>query len=398
MDFALTENLKGLRDRVRDFVNREVIPLETRQDCIDEYRNIAPHALERIREMVKSAGLWAPQMPERLGGLGLGMVGMAVCYEEMNRSIFGPVCFNCAAPDDGTMLALEKVLADSQKAKWLQPIVDGRVQSAFAMTEPAPGAGSDPSMMLTRAERVGDKWVVHGRKWFITGAASAKHFILIARTSSDARRNLSAFLFHADDPGWRIVRRIGIMGPEDHGGHCEMEFDGLEIPQENMLLGEGDGLKMTQIRLGPARLTHCMRWTGMARRALEIAAEYVSERRAFGTRLREHEGVQWLLGEAAMQVDIGRLLTMRAAWLIDQGERAQKEVSMAKIVVSEALHHAVDTAIQLCGAKGYSTDLPLEWMYRYARLARLGDGSSEVHKMVLARHVLDERGGFWSWR
>ena len=177
-----------------------------------------------------------------------------------------------------------------------------------------------------------------------------------------------------------------------------MEFDGLEIPQENMLLGEGDGLKMTQIRLGPARLTHCMRWTGMARRALEIAAEYVSERRAFGARLREHEGVQWLLGEAAMQVDIGRLLTMRAAWLIDQGERAQKEVSMAKIVVSEALHHAVDTAIQLCGAKGYSTDLPLEWMYRYARLARLGDGSSEVHKMVLARHVLDERGGFWSWR
>ena len=398
MDFALTENLKGLRDRVRDFVNREVIPLETRQDCIDEYRNIAPHALERIREMVKSAGLWAPQMPERLGGLGLGMVGMAVCYEEMNRSIFGPVCFNCAAPDDGTMLALEKVLADSQKAKWLQPIVDGRVQSAFAMTEPAPGAGSDPSMMLTRAERVGDKWVVHGRKWFITGAASAKHFILIARTSNDARRNLSAFLFHADDPGWRIVRRIGIMGPEDHGGHCEMEFDGLEIPQENMLLGEGDGLKMTQIRLGPARLTHCMRWTGMARRALEIAAEYVSERRAFGTRLREHEGVQWLLGEAAMQVDIGRLLTMRAAWLIDRGERAQKEVSMAKIVVSEALHHAVDTAIQLCGAKGYSTDLPLEWMYRYARLARLGDGSSEVHKMVLARHVLEERGGFWSWR
>ena len=398
MDFALTEQLKGLRDRVRDLVEREVIPLETRQDCIDEYRNIAPHALERIREKVKAAGLWAPQMPKRLGGLGLGMVEMAVCYEEMNRSIFGPVCFNCAAPDDGTMLALEKVLADSQKAKWLQPIVDGRVQSAFAMTEPAPGAGSDPSMMLTRAERVGDKWVVHGRKWFITGAANAKHFILIARTSDDARRNLSAFLFHADDPGWRIVRRIGIMGPEDHGGHCEMEFDGLEIPQENMLLGEGDGLRMTQIRLGPARLTHCMRWTGMARRALEIAAEYVCERRAFGTRLREHEGVQWLLGEAAMQVDMGRLLTMRAAWLIDQGERAQKEVSMAKIVVSEALHHAVDTAIQLCGAKGYSTDLPLEWMYRYARLARLGDGSSEVHKMVLARHVLEERGGFWSWR
>jgi len=398
MDFSISDELKALRARVRDFVEEEIIPLEGREDCIDEYRNIAPHALERVREQVKRAGMWAPQMPQRYGGLGLDMVGMAVCYEEMNRSIFGPVCFNCAAPDDGTMLALNKVLPEAQKARWLQPIIDGRVQSAFAMTEPAPGAGSDPAMMLTRAERRGDKWVVHGRKWFITGAANAKHFILIARTSDNNRRSLSAFLFHADDPGWRIARRIGIMGPEDHGGHCELEFDGLEIPQENMLLSEGDGLKLTQIRLGPARLTHCMRWTGMAKRALEIAAGYVSERRSFGIGLHEHEGVQWLLGDAAMQVEIGRLLTMRAAWLIDRGEHARKEVSMAKVVVSEALHHAVDSAIQLCGAKGYSTDLPLEWMYRYARLARLGDGASEVHKMVLARHVLEERRDFWSWR
>ncbi|MFI5399780.1 MAG: acyl-CoA dehydrogenase family protein [SAR324 cluster bacterium] len=398
MDFSLSDDLKALRARVRDFVEQEIIPLEGRQDCQDEYRNIAPRVLDRVRAAVKREGMWAPQMPQRYGGLGLDMVGMAVCYEEMNRSIFGPVCFNCAAPDDGTMLALNKVLPEEQKARWLQPIVDGRVQSAFAMTEPAPGAGSDPAMMLTRAERRGGKWVVHGRKWFITGAANAKHFILIARTSDDKRRGLSAFLFHADDPGWRIARRIGIMGPEDHGGHCELEFDGLEIPQENMLLGEGDGLKLTQIRLGPARLTHCMRWTGMAKRALEIAAAYVSERRSFGIGLHEHEGVQWLLGDAAMRVEMGRLLTMRAAWLIDQGDQARKEVSMAKVVVSEALHHAVDTAIQLCGAKGYSTDLPLEWMYRYARLARLGDGASEVHKMVLARHVLQERRDFWSWR
>ena len=398
MDFSIGGELKALRERVRDFVEQEIIPLEGRQDSQDEYRNISAQALARVREQVKRAGLWAPQMPQRYGGLGLDMVGMAVCYEEMNRSIFGPVCFNCAAPDDGTMLALNKVLPEEQKARWLQPIVDGRVQSAFAMTEPAPGAGSDPAMMLTRAERRGAKWVVRGRKWFITGAANARHFILIARTSDDKRRGLSAFLFHADDPGWRIVRRIGIMGPEDHGGHCELEFEGLEIPQEHMLLGAGDGLKLTQIRLGPARLTHCMRWTGMAKRALEIAAAYVSERRSFGIGLHEHEGVQWLLGDAAMQVEMGRLLTMRAAWLIDRGEQARKEVSMAKVVVSEALHHAVDTAIQLCGAKGYSTDLPLEWMYRYARLARLGDGASEVHKMVLARHVLQERRDFWSWR
>jgi acyl-CoA dehydrogenase len=205
-------------------------------------------------------------------------------------------------------------------------------------------------------------------------------------------------LFHADQPGWEIAREIPIMGPEDHGGHGEMIFDGLEIPEENMLLKEGDGLKLTQIRLGTARLTHCMRWTGMAKRAIEIASEYVAERESFGLLLKDHEGVQWMLGEAAMDVEIGRLLTMRAAWLLDQGDFARKEVSMAKVAVSEALHKAIDTSIQLCGAKGYSKDTPLEWMYRYARLARLGDGASEVHKMVMARHLMGEGIDFWSWR
>ena len=397
MDFSISDELKALRARVRDFVEQEIIPLEGREDCVDEYRNIAPHALERVRERVKRAGLWAPQMPQRYGGLGLNMVGMAVCYEEMNRSIFGPVCFNCAAPDDGTMLALDKVLPEEKKPRWLQPIIDGRVQSAFAMTEPSPGAGSDPAMMLTRAERRGDRWVVHGRKWFITGAANAKHFILVARTSDNNRRALSAFLFHADDPGWRIVRRIGILGPEDHGGHCELEFDGLEIAHQNMLLGEGDGLKLTQIRLGPARLTHCMRWTGMAKRALEICSPYVKERESFGSKLADHEGVQWLLGEAAMQIEIGRLLTMRAAVKLDAGDLARKEVSMAKVHVADTLHQACDVAIQLNGARGYSKDTILEWIYRYARQARLVDGASEVHNMVLARFMREEGRDFWSW-
>lgn len=398
MDFKISDNVEALRRRIRTFVEDEIIPLESRPECFDAHDSIAVETLCAVREKVKTAGLWAPQIPKRLGGLGLDMVGMAVCYEEMNRSIFGPVCFNCAAPDDGTMLALDKLLPEAQKPRWLQPLIDGRIQSAFAMTEPSPGSGSDPTMMLTRAVRKGDKWVVHGRKWFITGAANATVFLLIARTSDDARKGLSAFLFDARESGWRIVRRIGIMGPEDHGGHCEIEFDGLEIPHDQMLLNEGDGLKVTQIRLGPARLTHCMRWTGMAKRALEIACEYVSQRHSFGMRLSDRESVQGMLGDAAMRVDIGRLLTMRACWLVDQGERAQKEISMAKVVVSEALHHAVDTAIQLCGAKGYSTDLPLGWMYRYARVARLGDGASEVHKMVLASHMLKERGEFWTWR
>src|SRR3712207_2867384 len=241
---------------------------------------------------------------------------------------------------------LEQVAREDQKERWLQPIIDGKVQSSFVMTEPD-GCGSDPSMTYTRAERRGnDRWVVRGRKHYATGAGEAKHFILIARTSDDDRNELSAFLFHADQPGWRIVRRIPIMGPEEHGGHCELEFDGLEINDENRLMEVGDGLRLTQIRLGPARLTHCMRWTGLGRRALEIATAHIEKRRSFGSTLAEKEGVQQMIGQAAMELDIGRLLTMRAAWLLDQGSRARKEVSMAKVVVADALHRAVDTSLQ----------------------------------------------------
>ena len=397
MDFSLTPEIEDYRLRIRDFVDTRIIPLEADRGNYDEHDNIALDVLEEIRAEAKAAGLWALQMPVERGGQGLPIAGLAACYEEMNRSIFGPVCFNSAAPDDGNMIVLERIGTDAQKDRWLQPIVDGAVRSSFAMTEPAPGSGSDPSMMLTTAEKRGGSWVINGRKWFITGAGEARHFILVARTSDDSRKGLTAFLFDAEQPGWEIIRRVPIMGPEEHGGHCEIRFDGLEIPDENRLLGVGDGLKVTQIRLGTARLTHCMRWTGMAKRALEECFDYVREREAFGETLDRHEGVQWLLGEAAMQIEIGRLLTMRAAVKLDSGDFARKEVSMAKIVVSETLHKAIDTAIQLRGARGYSKDTPLEWMYRYARQARLVDGSSETHKMVLSRQLLDEGLDFWNW-
>ncbi len=396
MDFALPPETEALRRRIADFVAAEIMPLEADRANYDEHENIALPVLEGLRAKVKSAGLWAPQMPRELGGLGLNVSAMAACYEAMGRSIFGPVAFNCAAPDDGNMTVLAKLGTAAQKQRWLMPIIEGRVRSAFAMTEPMPGGGSDPSAIRTRAVKKGDRWVVEGHKWFITGAGAAQHFILIARTSDDARKGLTAFLFDRDQPGWKILRRIAIMGPEEHGGHCELLFDGLEIPDENRLLAVGDGLKVTQIRLGTARLTHCMRWLGMAKRALEIAAAYVAERQNFGTTLAKHEGVQWLLGEAAMAIELGRLLTAKAAWKLDRGDFARKEVSMAKVQVSEALHKAVDTAIQLCGARGYSKDTPLEWMYRYARQARLVDGASEVHKMVLAGAFLAEGTDFWS--
>jgi acyl-CoA dehydrogenase len=398
MDFRLPPHIESYRSRYRAFVAERILPLEDDPQSFDAHENIALPVLEPLRAKARAAGLWAPQMPRSRGGQGLPVVGMAACYEEMGHSIFGPVVFNCAAPDDGNMILLERVAREDQKARWLQPIADGTVRSAFVMTEPMPGAGSDPAAMRTRAERRGDRWVVHGHKWFITGAGIARHFILVARTSDDSRKGLTAFLFDRDQPGWEIVRRIPIMGPEEHGGHCELHFDGLEIPDENRLMEVGDGLKLTQIRLGTARLTHCMRWLGMARRALEIAKDYVAERESFGSKLADHEGVQWLMGEAAMAIEVGRLLVMKAAWKLDQGDFARTAVSMAKVQVADTLHKAVDTALQLCGARGYSADTPLEWMYRYARQARLVDGASEVHKMVLARAFMSEGADFWDWR
>jgi acyl-CoA dehydrogenase len=397
MDFTLPAHIESYCKRYRAFVAEHLLPLECDRSAYDEHENIRLDVLEPMRAKAKAAGLWAPQMPKERGGQGFNIVAMAACYEEMNHSIFGPVTFNCAAPDDGNMIVLNKIGTEPQKKRWLQPIIDGTARSAIVMTEPAPGAGSDPAMMLTTAKKKGGKWVIRGRKWFITGAGVAQHFILIAKTSDDRRKGLTAFLFDRDQPGWRIVRRIPIMGPEEHGGHCELEFDGLEIPDENRLMNVGDGLKVTQIRLGTARLTHCMRWLGLARRSMDIAAEYVAQREAQGAKLAERESVQWLLGDAAMQIEIGRLLVMRAAAKLDRGEFARKEISMAKIAVADVLHKAVDTAIQLNGARGYSKDTVLEWIYRYARQARLVDGASEVHRMVLARFYMDERSDFWSW-
>ena len=397
MDFTLSPEVEDLRLRVRAFVEEHVLPLESDPANFADHENIPHDRLEPVRKKAKAAGLWAPQSPREFGGMELSIVAWAAIYEEAARSIFGPLAIHCMAPDDGNMNVLARTGTPAQKERFLRPLVEGKVRSAFAMTEPHPGSGSDPSMMLTRAEKKGDRYIVRGRKWFITGADGAAHFILVARTSDDKRRGLTAFLYHKDDPGWRIVRRIPIMGPEEHGGHCEIEYDSLEIPAENVLLNEGDGLRITQIRLGPARLTHCMRWLGFAKRCMEIAQAYVSEREGFGIKLVDRESVQIKLGEVAHQIEIGRLLTMHAAWKLDQGSRARKEVSMAKVSVADTLHNAADVGIQLCGARGYSRDTILEWIYRYARSARLVDGASEVHKMVLARFMREEGRDFWRW-
>ncbi|MDN5567161.1 MAG: acyl-CoA dehydrogenase family protein [Paracoccus sp. (in: a-proteobacteria)] len=397
MDFHITPQLEALRARISDFVEERIIPHESDRTAYDGHGNIKNTLLQDLRAQARQQGLWCLQLPERDGGMAVGLQGMAVCYEEMNRSIFGPVVFNSAAPDDGNMMVLSKLGTAAQRDRWLAPIADGKVRSAFAMTEPAPGGGSDPSMIQTRAELRGNHYVVTGRKWFITGADGAQHFMLLARTSDGPKDALTAMMFDAEQPGWRIVRRIGIMGPEEHGGHCELEFDGLQIPVGNVILAEGKGMRVTQTRLAPARLTHCMRWLGLAKRCMEIAQDYAETRHGFGIRLADRETVQVATGDLAMRIEIGRLLVMRAAWELDQGRRAGAQISMAKIHVANLLHDAADRAIQVNGARGYSTDTVLEWIYRYARQARLVDGADEVHKMVLSRALSQQGRGFWSW-
>ena len=398
MDFTLSPETEKLLERLRGFIADEVMPLERDRSNFNEYENIRTDVLDTVRARARAAGLWAPQMPKARGGLELPFTAQAAFYKTANRSIFGPSSVLCVAPDDGNMRVLSMVATKAQQDRWLQPIIDGKVRSSFVMTEPHPGSGSDPAgMMLTRAVKKGDRWIVHGRKWFISGADLAQHFILMARTSDDPRRGLSAFMFDRNDPGWRIVRRIENMGPDEHGGICELEFDGLEIPDENRLMEVGDGLRLTQIRLGPARLTHCMRWLGLSKRCMEIAREYVEEREGFGIKLIDRESIQMLMGEVAHNIQIGRLLVMHAAWKLDQGDYARKEVSMAKAHVADTLHKAADTGIQLCGGKGYSKDTLLEWIYRYSRAARIVDGASEVHRMVLARFYRKEHNDFWQW-
>jgi acyl-CoA dehydrogenase len=396
MDFTLSPEIEDYRKRIKAFVATHVLPLEEDRTNLDAHEMIREDIVASVRDKARAEGLWCLQMPKSRGGAELGVVGMAACYEEMARSPFGPVMFNSSAPDDGNMVVLEKMATEEQKDRWLQPIIDGKLRSAFAMTEPD-GCGSDPGLTYTEAVRDGDDWVIKGRKWFITGAEGAKHFIIIARTSDDERKGLTAFLFDSDQPGWELVRRIPIMGPEEHGGHCELAFDGLRVSDKNRLANIGDGLKVTQVRLGTARLTHCMRWLGLSKRALEIVSPYIHQRDSFGMKLKDHESIQGMVGEGASQISVGRLLVMHAAWKLDQGDFARTEVSMAKVAVADILHKVVDTAIQLHGARGYSKDTLLEWMYRYARQARLVDGASEVHKMVLAKTYLKEGGDFWSW-
>jgi acyl-CoA dehydrogenase len=282
-----------------------------------------------------------------------------------------------------------------QQRRYLEPLARGAARSCFALTEPAPGAGSDPTMILTRAERRGDGWAINGRKWFTTGALGAAFAIVAARTDpqAPAKQGVTLFLVDAGTPGFEVVRAIPTMGGGGPGGHCEVNFADCVVSDAQVLGRPGEGFKLMQQRLGPARLTHCMRWLGAAERALDVAVPYARHRWAFGKALAEHQAVQWPLADSAIEVHAARLMVLEAAWRLDGGDEARTQTSMCKVFVAEAVGRIIDRCVQICGAGGVSGDLVLERLYRDVRAFRIYDGPSEVHRMVVARAVLHERAG-----
>jgi acyl-CoA dehydrogenase len=304
----------------------------------------------------------------------------------------GPLALHCAAPDEGNMHLLLRAATPAQRERYLMPLARGETRSCFAMTEPAPGAGADPTMLRTRAERRGSRWIINGHKWFTSGARGAAFAIVAAVTDATvpAKQGVTLFLVDAGTPGFEIVRDVRTMTGSGQGGHCEIRFRDCDVADDQVLGGVGQGFKLMQVRLGPARLTHCMRWLGAAARSQEIAASYAIEREAFGKSLADHQAVQWMLADSALDMHASRLMVLNAAWKLEQGEEARQETSMCKIFVAEAVGRVIDRAIQICGARGVSRDLILERFYRDVRAFRIYDGPSEVHRMVVARQILHE--------
>jgi acyl-CoA dehydrogenase len=382
MDFELDPPLLALRDRVAAFVRDEVIPAEAKP--VDDA------VVAALRAKAKKAGIYGPQLPAEYGGLGLGIVALCVLFEQAGRSFLGPLALHCSAPDEGNMHLLSLFATNAQRERWLRPLAEGKIRSCFAMTEPAPGAGSDPTMLETRAVRTGGGWQLDGHKWFATGAEGASVAITMAVTNPDAapHKRASMFLVPTETPGYTFIRAVPTMGGHGLGGHCELEYRSVRVPDDALLGKEGDGFRMAQVRLAPARLTHCMRWLGAAQRSLEIAIDRAKTREAFGKKLAEHQSTQWMVADSEIELHASRLMVMEAAWKHEQGSDIRHESSICKVFVAEAVNRVIDRAIQICGALGFSGDLPLEHFYREARAFRIYDGPSEVHRMVIARKVL----------
>jgi alkylation response protein AidB-like acyl-CoA dehydrogenase len=389
--------LNGMRERYRAFMEEHVYAAEPALAREDE---AADEVMRDLRTRAKAEGLWAPHLPPEAGGSGEGFLYYADLNEEIGRSLWAQLVFNCQAPDAGNGEILHLFGTDDQKRRFLEPLVAGETRSFFGMTEPEV-AGSDPTLLRGRAARDGDEWVIDAHKWFSSGADGAGFGVVMVVTDPDAEphRRASMILVPTDTPGYELVRRVAVMGHEGRGWgtHCETRFTGVRVPLSNTLGEPGDGFRIAQKRLGPGRIHHVMRWLGQMQRAFELMCSYSLERHAFGGPLAEKQTVQNWIAESAAEIQACRLMTLQAAHRLDEGDEARVEISLLKFHAARVLNDVIDRALQVHGGLGMTDDTPLAVMYRMARGARIYDGADEVHKMVVARRILRsfEDGGTW---
>jgi len=399
MDFTLGDRLEELLGRVRGFMEEHVYPVEAEamRAIDDEVRpGVAyPEIIVAIREKARAEGLWNLFLPDEEHGAGLTNWEYGMLCEEMGRSpVVAPMAFNCAAPDTGNMEILSEHGTDEQKQRWLEPLLNDHTRSCFSMTEPEV-AGSDPTTLQARAEldEAAGEWVINGHKWFTSGAVGAAMAIAMVVTDPDAApyARASMIIVPTDAPGFDLVRPVPVMGHDKGPGHCEISYVDCRVPAANLLGPRGAGFVIAQDRLGPGRIHHCMRAIGTCERAIELMARRANEREAFGTKLADKQFVQDFIAKSRIETEQARLLTLKAAWLMDTaGKReARREISMIKVVAANVVMDVLDRAIQVHGALGMSDDTPLAAMWRYSRMLKVADGPDEVHKMVIARRELN---------
>jgi acyl-CoA dehydrogenase len=381
-------DLSELRDKTAEFVRTVVIPAE------DELGlgHPSPELRARLQHAARAAGLLSPHAPVEHGGLGLTLSEQAVIFEEAGYSLLGPLALNCAAPDEGNMHLLSVVATEIQQTRYLRPLVAGEIRSSFAMTEPAPGAGSDPSCLQTTALPDGDGWRISGHKRLITGANGAAFAICMARTSVEADGpRATMFLVDAENPGFSVTGAPDTLDHAMIGGHCDVTFDDCFVPADGVLGAPHEGFRYARVRLAPARLTHCMRWLGLARRSLDIALDVTAERSLFGSRLHDLGLAQGLIADSVIELETSRAVIRWACEAIEAGANGTHESSVAKVHVSEAVFKIVDRSMQLAGGSGVTHELPLARFSNEVRAFRIYDGPSEAHRWAIARRASRRR-------
>jgi acyl-CoA dehydrogenase len=389
-DFSPSPEQEQVLARVCQLMDQLVYPNEP---LSIPHRGLPRDILKKLQDSVKAEGLWAAHLPTEAGGLGMGNVTLGLINEQLGRSPIAPRIFGTSAPDTGNTEILWLAGTPEQKRKYLEPLVADEVRSCIAMTEPEV-SGSDPTQIRTSAVWDGDAWVINGHKWFITNANGAAFAIVFAITDPDAapHKRASMFIVETDTRGYQFVREVPVMGEQSEGGHCELRFVDCRVPADSMLGERGGGFALAQARLGPGRITHCMRWIGVAQRAFELMVGRAMERETRGQKLADLQTIQNWIADSAAEIHGFRLMTLHAAWLMDNGLDARTEISMIKFFGARILHDVLDRAIQVHGALGFSQDSPLESWYREARAARIYDGPDEVHRMVVARQILRQFG------